>query len=144
GFLVLCATSQAGNNPNDLTKLFFVQTAAPLSDILISTDPLSLINPKENGGALSPVGFVHLFRQYFFDLGTFLGEPVEHVWLAPGTTIELIEVSTSKTIIERAEESAQETTTRSEQSSSVKDEISDAIKSENDSSTKLGVTTTAG
>ena len=56
---------------------------------------------RTDGGALSPVGFVHLFRQYFFDLGTFLGEPVEHVWLAPGTTIELIEVSTRRTLVER-------------------------------------------
>jgi hypothetical protein len=83
-----------------------------------------------------------LFRQYFFDLGTFLGEPVEHVWLAPGTTIELIEVSTRKIIIERSQESAQETTTRAEQSTAVKDELSDAVKSENGSSTKLGVSTT--
>ncbi len=68
-----------------------------------------------------------LFRQYFFDLGTFLGESVEHIWLAPGTTIEPIEVSTRKTTIERSEESAQETTTRAEQSIEVKDELSDAV-----------------
>ena len=128
----------------NLNKLFFVKEAPPLSDILRSTDdPLANIDPNDkNSGALSPVGFIHLFRQYFFDLGTFLGEPVEHVWLAPGTTIELIEVSTSKTIVERSEESAQETTSRAEQSTAVKDEISDAVKAENGSSTKLGVSTT--
>jgi hypothetical protein len=145
-FLLAHIDGLDGLVPNDLKKLFTVREAPHLSDILLSNDdPLNNIDPNDkNSGVLSPVGFVHLFRQYFFDLGTFLGEPVEHVWLAPGTTIELIEVSTRKTIIERTEESAQETTTRSEQSSSVKDEISDAIKSENDSSTKLGVTTTAG
>jgi len=141
-FLLFHAESQAGFDANELKKLFSVQVAPPLSEIFRSTDPLANIDPESKSGALSPVGFVHLFRQYFFDLGTFLGEPVEHVWLAPGTTIELIEVSTRKITIERIQESTQETTTRSEESTSVKDEISDAVKSENDSSTKLGVTVT--
>lgn len=141
-FLLAHVEGQGGLDPNELKKLFFVQEALPLSEILRSPDPLNSIDPNDKTGALSPVGFVHLFRQYFFDLGTFLGEPVEHIWLAPGTTIELIEVSTRKTIVERIEENSLETTTRSEQSSSVKDELSDAIKSENESSTKLGFSTT--
>ncbi|MDD5322009.1 MAG: hypothetical protein PHD43_15640 [Methylococcales bacterium] len=147
-FLLFHVGGQPGYDPNELKKLFSVQVAPPLSDILLPTDPLANIedplaniDPKSKSGALSPVGFVHLFRQYFFDLGTFLGEPVEHIWLAPGTTIELIEVSTRKTTIERTQESNEETTIRSEQSTSVKDELSDAVKSENGSSTKLGVTT---
>ena len=141
-FLLAHAEGQAGLVPNELKKLFSVVPAPPLSDIFRPTDPLANIDPNDKSGALSPVGFVHLFRQYFFDLGTFLGEPVEHIWLAPGTTIELIEVSTRKTIIERTQESSEETTTRSEQSTAVKDELSDAVKSENGSSTKLGVSTT--
>ena len=141
-FLLFHAEGHSGFAPNELKKLFSVQVAPPLSDIFRPTDPLANIDPNDRSGALSPVGFVHLFRQYFFDLGTFLGEPVEHIWLAPGTTIELIEVSTRKILIERTEESAQETTDRSEQSTAVKDELSDAVKSENGSSTKLGVSTT--
>ncbi len=141
-FLLFYVSREPGYDPNELKKLFTVKVAPPLSEIFRSTDPLANIDPESKSGALSPVGFVHLFRQYFFDLGTFLGEPVEHVWLAPGTTIELIEVSTRKITIERSQESSQETTTRSEESTSVKDEISDAVKSENGSSTKLGVTTT--
>ena len=141
-FLLTHAEGQGGLNPNELRKLFAVAQAAPLDDIFRPGDPLANIDPNDTSGALSPVGFVHLFRQYFFDLGTFLGEPVEHIWLAPGTTIELIEVSTRRTIIERSEENAGEDTTRTEQNSSVKDELSDAVKSENSSSTKLGVSTT--
>ena len=80
--------------------------------------------------------FLHLFRQFFFDLGTFPGEPVEHVWLAPGTTIELIEVSTRRTLTERTQETNQETTTRQEESTEIKDELSEAVKAENGSSTK--------
>jgi hypothetical protein len=141
-FLLSHAEAQDGSDPNALATLFSVVTAAPADDILRPTDPLASIDPHDASGALSPVGFVHLFRQYFFDLGTFLGESVEHVWLAPGTTIELIEVSTRKVILERQEEMALETTTASEESSSVKDELSDAVKTENSNSTKLGVSTT--
>lgn len=141
-FLLFHAESSPGFKPSELTKLFLVKVAAPLSDALRSTDPLAGIDPNDKSGALSPVGFIHLYRQYFFDLGTFLGEPVEHIWLAPGTSIELVEVSTRKTLIERMQESTEETSDRSEQSTAVKDEISDAVKSENGSSTKLGVTTT--
>lgn len=80
-FLLFHAEGRPGFDPDELKKLFSVQVAAPLSDILRPTDPLANINPNDKSGALSPVGFVHLFRQYFFDLGTFLGEPVEHIWL---------------------------------------------------------------
>src|SRR4030095_6191549 len=141
-FLLSYAEAQAGLDPNELKKLFAVQVASPLADILRPTDPLANIDPTDRSGALSPGGFVHLFRQYFFDLGTFLGESVEHVWLAPGTTIELIEVSTRKTIVERSLESTLETTSRAEQSATLKDELSDSVKAENESSTKLGVTNT--
>jgi hypothetical protein len=143
-FLGVLAEGLKGDSPGELQKLFSIREAPPLADILrFADDPLAYIDPTDKtSGALSAVGFVNLFRQYFFDLGTFLGEPVEHIWLAPGTTIELIEVSTRKTTIERSEESSQETTTRSEQSTAVKDELSDAVKAENGSSTKLGVSTT--
>jgi hypothetical protein len=143
-FLLSYAEGRDGFPANDLSKLFFVKEAPPLSDILRSTDPLANIDPDYKSAALSPVGFVHLFRQYFFDLGTFLGESVEHIWLAPGTTIELVEVSTRKTIVERTEENNLETNTRSESSAAIKEEISDALKTENSSNTKLGVSTTQG
>ncbi|PEI83410.1 hypothetical protein [Bacillus toyonensis] len=138
------------NNPNDpefdLNKLFTVQKASPLSELLnpndplnYHIDPLSNIDPRSRNGALAPVGRIDLFRQLFFDLGTFLGEPVEHVWLAPGTTIELYEISTRKTIIERTQEFFTETLYRSEDDSTTKEELSDAVKTENKNSTKLGV-----
>ncbi|MZQ80929.1 hypothetical protein GQF01_02085 [Paenibacillus sp. 5J-6] len=146
GFLLMCINKEAGLSPDDLTKLFDVKTAAPISDIFRSNDPLAnlldplaAIDPRNKDGALSPIGRIDLFRQCFFDLGSFLGEPVEHVWLAPGTTIELYEVSTRKTVIERTLESSTETTSRSDDDTTDKDEISDAVKAENRSSTKMGV-----
>ena len=141
-FLLFHAEGQPGYNRDDLANLFSVRTATPLDEILRPSDPLANIDPRDNRGSLSPVGFVHIFRQYFFDLGTFLGEPVEHVWLSPGTTIELVEVSTRRTLIERTLEQSSEATTRAEASSAAKDELSDAVKDENANSTKLGVSST--
>ncbi|SDL39083.1 hypothetical protein SAMN04487916_108158 [Arthrobacter sp. ov407] len=138
-FLLWNASNEAGMTTDNMKQIFAVTEAPPLTEMFRSTDPLATIDPLDRSGVLSPVGFMHLFRQYFFDLGTFLGEPVEHIWLAPGTSIELIEVSTRKAIVERTEETAQDMTTRTESSSAVKDELSDAIKAENSSSTKLGV-----
>jgi hypothetical protein len=138
-FLLFFAEGQEGRDPDMLKALFQVKDAPPLADILRPVDPLSVIDPNDQNGALSPVGFVHLFRQYFFNLGTFLGEPVEHIWLAPGTTIELVEVSTRRVLVERTLEEMAQTTSVSEKSATLKDEISDAVKEANQSSTKFGV-----
>jgi hypothetical protein len=138
-FLLFYVSRNPGDNPNELKKLFKIETRPSVSEIFRSTDPLANIDPNDKSGALSPVGFVHLFRQYFFDLGTFLGEPVEHIWLSPGTTIELIEVSTRKILTERTFEEMTESIRRSERNETLKDELSDAVKVENENSTKLGV-----
>ncbi|MBE8721257.1 hypothetical protein [Sphingobacterium pedocola] len=92
---------------------------------------------------LSPIGIVHLFRQYFYELDTFLGTPVGHVWLSPGSSVELIESSTRKTLIERTSEIFQETIYKTESSLTEKDELSEAVKSENENSIKFGANVTA-
>lgn len=141
--LLLTHTGTASMDVDQLANLFVVKHAPPLGEVLRSPDPLASIDPNDTSGALAPVGFMHMFRQYFFDLGTFLGEPVEHVWLAPDTTIELVEISTRRVLIERTMEQLTESTTRSERTASLKDELSDAVKEENESSTKLGFSTSS-
>jgi hypothetical protein len=92
---------------------------------------------------LSPIGLLHLFREYFFQIGTFLGPPVGHVWISPGGTVELVEVNTRRQLVERTMEQSTETITKTEVSSTDKDELSDAVKAENASDTKLGASATA-
>src|SRR5205814_10593807 len=117
-----------------------VLEAPPHEELLRDTDPLAHIDPKDpDSGSLSPIGFVHLFRQYFFDLGSFLGEPVEHIWLAPGTTIELVETSSRRVLTERNLEEMIETSVRTEQDLNIKDELSEAVKTETQNNTKLAV-----
>lgn len=108
----------------------------------------SLLNSGLDSGpwshvGLSPIGIVHLFRQYFFEFDTFLGPPVQHVWLSPGGTVELVEISTRKTIVERTAEQSIETTNKTDKTSTSQDDLSDAIKKENEQDTKVGASVTA-
>jgi hypothetical protein len=109
-------------------------------------DPLETFDPRTeiDRVALSPVGIVHLFRQYFFEFDTFLGSPVQHIWLSPGSSLELVEISTRKTTIERTAETSFEAIQKSEKSDTEQDEISDAVRSENQSNTKFGASVSAG
>lgn len=93
--------------------------------------------------ALSPISVVHLFRQYFFELDSFLGTPVGHVWLSPGSTVELIEVSTRRTLIERTEELSTDTTVKTESERLEEEELSEAIKNDNKQDVKFGASVSA-
>ena len=108
---------------------------------------LANMNPRDlehiQSVVLSPIGVVHLFRQYFFELDTFLGTPEKHVWLSPGSSVELVEVHTRKTIVEKTLETALEITTGSEKTTTQQDELSDAVKEDNETDTKFGASVTA-
>jgi hypothetical protein len=93
--------------------------------------------------ALSPISVVHLFRQYFFELDSFLGTPVSHVWLSPGSTVELIEIQTRRVLVEKTIEESLETTTKAERETTEEDEISDAVKEDNKQDIKFGASVTA-
>lgn len=91
---------------------------------------------------LSPIGITHLFRQYFFELDTFLGSPVAHLYVPPGSTTELVEVSTRKTTVEKTIEQSLETSRKTETSSTEQDDISEAVKQDNKQDMKLGISST--
>lgn len=138
---------KANRQFDELKNLFYRpdKNLSRLLALLKFRDPLDYMDPFKDLDrvSLSPLGIVHLFRQYFFEFDTFLGPPVGHVWMSPGATVELVEVSTRKTLVERATESAIETVVKSEKSTTEQDELSDAVKEDNKSDTKFGVDTTA-
>lgn len=105
------------------------------------------LNPRDKEDiervALSPISVVHLFRQYFFELDSFLGTPVSHVWMSPGSTVELIEVQTRRTYVEKTLEQAMETTLKSETDTTDEDDLSEAVKEENRQDIKFGASVTA-
>lgn len=93
--------------------------------------------------ALSPISVVHLFRQYFFELDTFLGPPESHVWLSPGSSVELIEVHTRRTMVEKTLETTLDILTKAEKTTTTQEEISDAVKEDNEQDIKFGASVTA-
>ena len=135
------------NNDTTALKAVFATTSdvwKKIVPLLRFRDPFEYLDPENDLGRVivSPISIVHLFRQYFFEFDTFLGTPVAHVWLSPGSQVELVEVSTRKTITERTFESELERTTKFEKETQALDEISTAVRDENESNTKFGFTTT--
>ena len=110
-----------------------------------TADPFDTIDPTHqlDRVGLSPIGLAHLFREYFFELDTFLGTPVGHVWVAPGSTVEMAEVHTRRIYQEQTLERSVQTVQRTEASVTTQDDISDAVKDDNRSGTKFGVSVTA-
>jgi hypothetical protein len=103
-------------------------------------DPFETLDPKKDLDrvGLSPIGIVHLFRQYFFEFDTFLGSPVGHVWLSPGASAELFEISTRRSLTERTTETETESSVKSERDEAISDELSDSVKEDNRTDTKFG------
>jgi hypothetical protein len=132
------------NNTEKALELIKMYSAANSNEAFLDIDHL---DPQEleniNSVALSPISVVHLFRQYFFELDTFLGTPVKHVWLSPGSTVELIEVHSRKSITEKTLETTLDILTKSERTTTDQDEISTAVKEDNKQDVKFAASVTA-
>jgi hypothetical protein len=138
------AASAAAFPANVNALLLRTRPALDYARALALLDPMTFATGKGREAVLSPLGIVHLFRQYFFEFGTFLGAPVEHIWLSPGSTTELIEVSTRRVLEERTFEEFTEKIQRAESATTDQDELSTAIKNENQKNTKLGASLSGG
>lgn len=132
------------NNVEQAERLIRRINAKDGADAFLSLDTL---NPRDvehiRSVALSPISVVHLFRQYFFELDTFLGTPVSHVWLSPGSTVELIEIHTRRTVVEKTLETSLDILTKSEKSTTQQEEISEAVKENNQKDVKFGASVKA-
>ncbi|HKZ04237.1 MAG TPA: hypothetical protein VJU81_02100 [Methylomirabilota bacterium] len=144
GFLLYL---KANNQLDALKRIFYKpdEHLGRLLQVLRYQDPLEWLDPFRDieRVSMSPIGIVHLFRQYFFEFDTFLGPPVGHVWLSPGASVELVEISTRRTRVERTTETQVETLLKTEETTTERDEIADAVKEDNRSATMFGVSTTA-
>ncbi|MFK0250140.1 hypothetical protein ACIQUM_36025 [Amycolatopsis azurea] len=133
---------------DQLKHMFYDSLASPVDPLwsgLTGADPFETLDPTSqlDRVGLSPVGLAHLFRQYFSEFDTFLGQPVGHVWVAPGSTVELIEVHTRRLLQEETLERSTESTVRVEKAVALQDELSDAVKEDNRSGTKFGANVAA-
>lgn len=108
------------------------------------TDPLAAFDPTTQRAVLSPIGLINLFREYFFELDTFLGPAVGHVWVSPGGTLEVYEVHTRRTVEERTVEIGQTATTRVEREMKEEVEISNKVAEQNSQDIDLGISAEGG
>ncbi|HSC35387.1 MAG TPA: peptidoglycan-binding protein [Thermodesulfobacteriota bacterium] len=138
---IFYSTRDTANEVSKLIKMLAAKNGAEAYLDIESLDP----SQKEHiqAVALSPISVVHLFRQYFFELDTFLGTPVSHVWLSPGSSVELIEVHTRRTVVEKTLETTLDILTKAETSTTQQDEISDAVKENNQQDVKFGASVKA-
>ena len=138
-----------------LLQLGEANSPAQIAEFMKASEPqgkaalpgvVNLLTPSASGlldATISPIGMVRLYRQYFFEFDTFLGPPVQHLWLSPGGMVELVEVTTRRTLVERTTEQATESVQKSEDTTSGEDELNLAVRHENGDNTKLGVTLNA-
>lgn len=127
-----------------LLDAVFVAAPSPWELAKNFIDPLATFDPAVQQAVLSPIGIVHLYRQYFYEFDSFLGPPVGHVWISPGSTVELVEVSTRRTVTERYLELFRETTTRSELETVEREELAKVVEQENQRSIEVGVSASGG
>lgn len=139
GYLIFLAQ----HAPAQLTALFFRQPKTDALRLAAFSDPLLSFGDDAYRAILSPVGIIHLYREYFFEFDSFLGPAVGHVWLSPGGTIELVEVNTRKVFTEQTFETLTEIVQRSESETTTQDDVADAVKEENRNNVKFGFTNVA-
>jgi len=108
------------------------------------TDPLATFDPATQRAILSPIGMVNVFREYFFELDTFLGPAVGHVWVSPGGTLEVYEVHTRRTLEERMTEIGQTSITKVDREASETEEIADKVAKQNSTDIDLGISAEGG
>lgn len=107
-------------------------------------DPEILFGENLHQIVLSPIGVIHLYRQYFFDFETFLGPAVAHVWISPGGMVELFEVTRKRITTEREARTSTELNVRRESASTIQEDISSLVKEENSTNENFGITVSAG
>ena len=144
-------SSQGMNKP--LEELFYKQTSVDVDEEIRTmqqllqdelTDPYLSFDPKKDikNVVVSPLGVVHLYRQYFFELDTFLGSPVEHVWLSPGSSVELVEINTHKTTTEKSFEYFREAKNTTESTTTLETDLNSAVEKDNQNNLKAGFSMT--
>lgn len=99
--------------------------------------------PDEERLELSPVGLLDVFQQYFYDRETFLSPPVDHIWVAPFSTMESIQRS-SRTVVTFQELETETQLEESEETSSTEvDELAEKSARESQRDISLAVSASA-
>lgn len=143
GRVVKRLAGPGGLDISGATERMFVGPKARLATNALFEAVIQRLGDNEQA-VLSPVGLVTLFREYFFEFDNFLGAPSGHIWITPGGTVEVVESSTRRTLLERTAEQSEQTTSKTEETLTDQDDVADAVKEDNANDTKLGASASAG
>lgn len=121
-----------------------IQKARKWLKLFPFVDPLAQFDPDTHDAVLSPIGLVQLYRQHFFEVDSFLGPSVGHVWVSPGTTLELMEVHQRRGLFERKTEFSQQSVQKREAAVEAEDELSTRMAEENGRDLSVGISANAG
>ena len=122
-----------------------IAAVSPGSSGIVHVSVTTNAGTSVGGGQLpSAVGPINLYCEYFYELDTFLGVPTGHIWVSPGGSLEVYEISTRKTTTTQTTEVSTTQTAKDEIDTTDQDELSSAVKTDNKSDTKLGASVNAG
>ena len=93
---------------------------------------------------VSPLGILDLYRYYFYDFGNFLGIPIEHVWIAPYSEVELLEINSTTSYRFREYETSLEVAEAQEKEIKESTDISEEIERNMMADFKTGITAEGG
>lgn len=124
----------------------YADTIGLIADTMAQASPSEGITTpaRETGLTASPVGLLNLYRYYFYDFGSFLGPPVEHVWISPSSTLELIEAISSTSYRFRESESSFEIVQAEEESVKEAEELSSEMEKSTEQDISAGFSAEGG
>ena len=101
---------------------------------------ISALSETESKFALSPIGLLDVYKQHFYDCGTFLGPPIDHVWAASNSKVEHTEIVSLTEHMSKETETFSETETTEEKSQSTKSDFLDELMQERENNVSFGTT----
>ncbi len=104
---------------------------------------LQAIFPDALAATLTPIGVLNIYKQYLFEADSFLGPSVEHVWLSPGSSLEITQTRVTRSLTERTFESIVESNITTEDTRSEMTELTDKISQQASTDSRFGVSVSA-
>lgn len=101
---------------------------------------VSALSDEEAKFATSPIALLDIYKQHFYDCGTFLGPAIDHVWAAANSKVEHVEIISLTEHMSRETETYVESEVTKETSKSTKSDFLDEIQQERESNFSFGQT----
>jgi hypothetical protein len=99
---------------------------------------------REEKYIVSPIGIMDLYKNYYFDFGSILGKPIQHLYIFPKSKTEFVEKYSRTSYSFSESEFSIESTEREEKFSSESEEYSTEIQKQFETDINTGVSVEGG